>query len=163
MKELTMRPASEQDVDTIYEWANDPVTRSQSWSTEPIVYENHVKWFMNRIKATDRLFYIFFEGDEPVGSVRLDPNGEGILIMSCQIAPSKRGQGYGQTMFKMIDQMVYEAWPDIDTVKLTAEVRADNIGSCRCLDVNGYSRELVDGVYHYWRDLLPRDKISENK
>ena len=162
MKILTMRPASEQDVDTIYEWANDPVTRSQSWNTEPIVYENHVKWFMNRIKATDRLFYIFFEGDEPVGSVRLDPNGDGVLIISYQIAPQKRRHGYGQQMISQIDKMVYETWPNTGILKLTAEVRADNIGSCRCLDVNGYSRELIDGVYYYGRDLLPKAEVFEH-
>lgn len=159
MKSITMRPAEEQDVDIIYQWANDPETRAQSFSSEPIPYESHVKWFLNRTKATDRLFYIFFEDKEPVGSVRLDPNGDGILIMSCQIAPEKRGQGYGKEMFRMIDQMVYNSWPDTPIVRLTAEVRPDNIGSCRCLENNGYSKELIDGIYHYHRDLLPRDQV----
>ena len=35
----------ENDCSLIYNLSNDPLVRSNSFNSEPIIYENHVKWF----------------------------------------------------------------------------------------------------------------------
>ena len=42
---VKLRTVKKEDVDILYEWANDPITRKNSFSEERIEYITHVNWF----------------------------------------------------------------------------------------------------------------------
>ena len=50
--ECYLREAIIEDIDILCKWANDPLVRQNSFSTEKIRYEDHVKWF-NRVLKGD--------------------------------------------------------------------------------------------------------------
>ena len=45
-----LRKATIEDMDLLFQWANDPVVRKNSFSTAEISYEEHTKWYHNLLK-----------------------------------------------------------------------------------------------------------------
>ena len=43
-----LRKATIEDRDLLFQWANDPLVRKNSFSTAEIAYEEHVDWY-NRV------------------------------------------------------------------------------------------------------------------
>lgn len=53
------------DCDLLFEWANYPMVRQNSFSTKAITYDEHVNWFKNIMERKDCVQYIYMEGDKP--------------------------------------------------------------------------------------------------
>ena len=56
-----------EDCNLIYNLSNDPLVRANSFNSEPIIYENHVKWFNKVIKP---LFYCYNNVDKSLANSR---------------------------------------------------------------------------------------------
>lgn len=41
---VNLRKAEQSDMDLLFEWANDPAVRKNSFRSDPIPYADHVKW-----------------------------------------------------------------------------------------------------------------------
>ena len=134
-KQLYLRKGTEEDLDLIYRWANDPVTRANSFSTDPIPYQDHVNWFHRMLNNPDRILYIMMADTKPVGQIRLDMEGEEAEI-SYSIAPKERGKGYGQKIIKLICEEVQKNMPEVLT--LVASVKEANLASQKCFLSNGF-------------------------
>lgn len=46
------------DSSRVYNLSNDPLVRINSFNSEPIIYENHVKWFNKVINDSNILFFL---------------------------------------------------------------------------------------------------------
>ena len=46
------------DSSLVYNLSNAPLVRSNSFNSEPIIYENHVKWFNKVINDSNILFFL---------------------------------------------------------------------------------------------------------
>ena len=148
---LVARNAVLEDAVIIYEWANDEETRRQSFNPERILYENHVAWFKKKI-ADDNCIFLVFEQDndlrEPVGSIRLDFEGDNKYRLSYQIAPKMRGNGYGKQMLFSLEKVLKEEY-NMNDILIEAEVKRQNIASCKCFERNGYSKDEKEAVNIY--------------
>ena len=49
MNQLKLRPVQKSDIELIFKWSNDEEVRKNSFHTETIKWEEHVKWFNNII------------------------------------------------------------------------------------------------------------------
>ena len=58
-----LRKATIEDMDLLFQWANDSVVRKNSFSTAEISYEEHMKWYHNLLKREDCMQYIYMDGD----------------------------------------------------------------------------------------------------
>ena len=47
---IIIKHASLRDVDDIFEWRNDPLSRKFSTNTKPISKNTHVKWYKECLK-----------------------------------------------------------------------------------------------------------------
>jgi len=98
---LTLRRVREDDVQLVWEWANDPVTRAASFSPEPIAWSEHVQWFESKLKSENCLFFLVTLDDGlPLGQVRYDRDGDEAVI-SISLGESFRGQGYGSAVLRL--------------------------------------------------------------
>jgi RimJ/RimL family protein N-acetyltransferase len=67
------RVATAADVQLYFEWANDPVTRQQSFNSAPIPWKNHEAWFAQKIVDPDALLLVFeTSANVPIGQVRFE-------------------------------------------------------------------------------------------
>jgi UDP-2,4-diacetamido-2,4,6-trideoxy-beta-L-altropyranose hydrolase len=86
------RRATAGDGELLFQWANDPLTRSMSFHSEPITCEEHRSWFGRVLEDPEALLLVAetWEGGTwvQVGQVRFDGDG----IVSLGLAPGHRGR-----------------------------------------------------------------------
>jgi RimJ/RimL family protein N-acetyltransferase len=99
---LKYRPAELNDAVLIYNWANDPTVRANSYSQKAIKLEEHLIWFKKKISDKESMLNIYeHESDGPVGMVRIDGEKyEELAVISIIISSEQRGQGYASWMLK---------------------------------------------------------------
>lgn len=145
---VRLRRISESDKELLFRWTNDPETRKQSFSTQPVPWENHVSWFQRKMEDPGCYHYLMLDGDEPVGVVRLDrlsetgedrgrdSHGRYAYLISVNIAPQMRGRGYGKSMYRLIEKQALAEIPDSSYIR--AEVKIGNLPSRKSLEATGY-------------------------
>ncbi|MBA2281880.1 MAG: GNAT family N-acetyltransferase, partial [Acidimicrobiia bacterium] len=85
----TLRAATEDDAQLLHRWVNDAAVRSWSFQAEPVPWDDHVAW-LRRLLADDATSLAIAEVDgEPVGQVRLEPEGDA-LVISVSVAAEAR-------------------------------------------------------------------------
>lgn len=103
---LALRPAQIEDSRLIWEWANDPTTRLNSFSTELIPWESHLAWFKAKLADPHHVFFLALDAaGMPVGQARYQLNGEEAVI-SVSLAPAQQGQGYGSRIIQLASERV---------------------------------------------------------
>lgn len=131
-----LRKADENDMNLLFNWANESMVRKNSFSSKEILYEEHKAWYKNLLNRTDCVQYIYMDKTEAVGQVRLTIKGS-VAEIAYSICAPKRCMGYGKTMLRLIYEQVKIDFPQIK--KLIAKVKPDNIASKKAfLDV-GYT------------------------
>lgn len=115
----------------LFQWINDLQTREKSLSKKPIEWDEHCKWFKERIKNHSANNFVFLK-DSPVGFLRLDKIKDRHKI-SFLVAPSYRGKGIGGKMISSIQKKK-------PTLKLSAEVLTSNVASNKIFLSNGFKK-----------------------
>jgi UDP-2,4-diacetamido-2,4,6-trideoxy-beta-L-altropyranose hydrolase len=122
---MRVRPARTDDIHLLFEWANDPVTRQMSFSSVPISWEEHEKWYHNVLAEPDVVLMIVETQERgiwlPVGQVRID--GEGKL--SFALAPEHRGRHLAAPVLRMAVEYYVSRY----SRGLIAYVKAENRSS----------------------------------
>lgn len=132
---LYFKFATNQHVDLYYEWASDPLVREQSINSEKINYNNHVKWFTERINNPDVFMYIFFnESNEAVGQVRIERKKDWAAIGQ-SIDKNHRGKKYSSSMLKIATDDFLSKNP-LDTI--VSIVKNNNIASLKMAKNSGF-------------------------
>lgn len=127
--------ARESDMIDIFELANDPLVRQNSFNQEKIAIENHKKWFSAGLKNENCYFYIIREGHELVGSVKFDLAEENQFIIGIQIAKNFRGKGLAN---KIIVDTSSKLLAVMQGTKIIAHIKENNEGSLKAFLKSGY-------------------------
>lgn len=133
-----LRKAEKDDMDLLFKWANDSVVRSNSFNTNPIPYENHVRWFKKMMEDDTVLQFILMDDDTPVGQIRLNIDGKNAEI-GYSIASEFRGKGYGHRILQLVAEEVKTNHPEIRS--LIAKVKPENTASNKLFVKEGYSMD----------------------
>ncbi|MFZ4079191.1 MAG: GNAT family N-acetyltransferase [Microbacteriaceae bacterium] len=153
---LHVRNATSDDSRDIFEWRNDPTTRSVSLSTEEVNWTDHDRWFAASMANPRRKIYIC-EADlgdetvEPVCMVRfdLDDSGEQAEV-SINVNPLARGRGFGTEALRSGLRRFSDDWPSV--ARVTARIRDSNSASVALFTKAGFElAESANGVGHYER------------
>lgn len=135
-----LREAVKSDMDLLYEWANDPVVRHNSFRSGHIPYDVHQKWFGRMMEDERVLQYILMDDDTPVGQIRLNMDADEAEV-GYSVASQYRGQGFGRIMLRLVAKEVASRYPHIK--RLVAKVKPDNIASNRLFESEGYDMEYL--------------------
>ena len=146
MEILNLRRATINDIDLIFEWANDPLTRAQSFSNKPIQYDTHVAWFNKKIDDPGCFMYVLEYEGEPCGTIRVDQEKDAGII-SYNIAPYWRGRGLGVAILKLLEGKIKSDAPNIHILK--GEVKLYNLSSQKCFEYIGYTKTFENEYYLY--------------
>lgn len=141
---LVLREVTGKDIDLLFRWANDPVTRQNAFHTEQIPYETHRAWFVRMLADRDVMKYILCNASsnteemQDIGQIRLSiEDGEALIDYS--IDPDKRGHGFGTKMILMAEEKLRESRADVIYCK--GQVKHENIASAKAFEKCGYDRE----------------------
>lgn len=97
---LRLRPAGQEDGLLIWEWANDPKTRKNSFSSNPISWSNHESWYEKRLASTDSCIWILEYRQVAVGQIRYDRINSDTAQISFSVAPNYRGRNLGAELLQ---------------------------------------------------------------
>lgn len=136
--QLTFRLATKDDAKLYFDWANDNEVRKQSHNTEPLVWENHLRWFNKKVES-DSLLLVFFDGGTPIGQFRVD---DGIIDLS--VDNRLRGKGFGIEMLVAVKSLAARMKFKI----LCGEVKASNTPSNKAFEKAGYKLESVKEIHN---------------
>ncbi len=133
---LSLRPVCADDCRQVWEWANDPEVRAVSFSTEPIPWETHVRWFAARLQAAGCHWYIAGDDQErPIGQIRYEVRDDAAVV-SLSLARNARGRGYGSRLLALGTSQILNSLP-VHTIH--AYVKPDNVASRRAFVKAGFA------------------------
>ena len=137
---IKLRRATRKDCRLIWQWANDPDVRAVSFSPEPIVYEDHVKWFETKLNDAHCCIYIAEDVAvnreiEAVGQIRFDLKTQEAYI-SISLDRKFRGQGLGAQIMELASR-TYLASSDAKIIH--AYIKKDNTVSLAAFKKAGFS------------------------
>jgi RimJ/RimL family protein N-acetyltransferase len=129
--QLGLRRATEKDSPAVWEWANDPMARAMSFSSEPIPWPRHVQWYSAKLADPSCFFYIAeSKQGEAIGQIRFELSGaEGTLSVS--LAPSAQGRGWGSALIARGAEQLFQ---DSEVNVINAYVKTGNRRSERALE-----------------------------
>lgn len=149
---LKIRPALPEDCERVWKWANDPSVRAVSFLRESITWEDHIRWFQERMNRP--YFYIAIDhNDLPIGQVRFDQK-ETETVISVIVDRDFRNRGYGDALIRMgCEEMFLQS----NARAIHAYVKLDNKASKRAFIRAGF-KEMPETVcqghpaYHFILD-----------
>jgi len=159
MSTLYLRNASYSDMDLLYEWANDPNTRLNSFSSEIIPYDVHREWFKNKLESDSTRILIYHHGNENIGQVRIETKGT-TAKLSVSISPSHRKKGYGYKLILLTENLITREYEAIDCIM--GEVKNENTASIKNMRKLKYCEEQESGYIRFTKNIR-RDKEKRNE
>lgn len=147
MDKFKLRVATENDVELIYNWANDEECRKNSLNTDKIPYENHIKWYNQKLIDPFSYIYILQYNGQDVGQIRIDIS-DNIGLISYMIDCKYRGKGFGKMIITMAENEVKGK-----VSYLRAIVKYANMPSKNIFESLGYSKELDEEYIIYVKRL----------
>jgi UDP-2,4-diacetamido-2,4,6-trideoxy-beta-L-altropyranose hydrolase len=149
---IKIRHACISDEALLLEWANDPVTRRNAFSTEAISAETHHKWFCNRLRNVDgcRLYIAETEDGIPIGQVRFEKNDIDWEIHYA-IAPNFRGLGLG---YPMLEAALSRMRSNNQNIKIFGKVKESNLPSQKIFNKLGFQStfDKQNKIFVYHQD-----------
>ena len=136
-KIIRLRRANINDMDVLYLWQTNSKTRRFFHNSDIPNYDEHKKWFKEKLNMVDCFFEIILHGEIPAGVVQLDKVSEDSYKVSLYIAPDKYGLGLAKAGFELIKNLV----PDY---KILAYVHEDNVAIKNILLFSGYKKSKKD-------------------
>jgi RimJ/RimL family protein N-acetyltransferase len=97
---MLLRPVSLQDAPLLLDWRNDPLTRENSFQTNVITLDVHLRWLQDALQNPKRKLFMGEENGKSLGIVRGDFSEEGCEL-SWTIAPEHRGKGFGKEIVRL--------------------------------------------------------------
>ena len=143
--ERYLRKVNPLDKKFVFDLSNEPSVRAASFSSEPISYETHEKWFDEKLKDENCIFLILMDFFKPLGQVRVqlsDDANEGTISYS--ILEEERGKGLGKELLLLLEEYILKQKGT--GFKLIAEVKEENLPSKKAFEGLGYQSEEKDGL-----------------
>ena len=135
--QIKLRIAQENDCELLWKWANDPENRKASFSSPPIAWEEHTRWFNSKLNSANCMIYIATMNDGiPLGQIRYDIKQENAVI-SISIDSKFRGKGYGVVLIRETSKRVFNR---SNVRRVHAYVKQDNNASTNVFTKAGFKK-----------------------
>jgi pseudaminic acid cytidylyltransferase len=128
----------------VWEWANDPVARANSFSSAPISWADHVRWWEDKRRDPSVRMWLMCDGDAPVGQIRYDRREPGTAEISIAVDPAARGHGVGTALLTRTAPL---ARRELAVSEVFGIVKANNAASIRAFTRAGYTRRDAGFVH----------------
>ena len=101
---IIIKHASLRDVDDIFEWRNDPLSRKFSTNTKPISKNTHVKWYKKCLKNKRNQYFICYKNKNKIGLVKYENDKKNNCFVSINLNPNFRNKDFHQNHISTLKQ-----------------------------------------------------------
>lgn len=126
-----LREANEDDVKLLFNWVNENEVRANSISQKLISWEDHLKWFNEKINSPVTKIFILVYNTNPVGQIRIDKK-DSRLEIDYSIDKVFRGKGFGKKIVSLLLKK-------FDKDRFRAIVKKENQASVSIFTVLGFT------------------------
>jgi RimJ/RimL family protein N-acetyltransferase len=158
MNDFYLRKVEFSDIRLLYEWANDPVTRTNAFNSASIPYDTHQDWFLGKLNSPNVLQFIFIENKKNIGQIRFDVEN-GVAAIDYSIGPEFRGNGYGKVMLAQAESKIKNEYLQIK--ELYAEVKENNISSVKTFKALCYSENKQDDIIIFKKKIQHKEGFEK--
>lgn len=132
---IQLRLARPDDARTVWKWVNDSQLRAMSFCGQPVLWEDHVRWFEAKL-VDAQCYFLIAENDAgaAIGQVRFDIK-EQEAVISLGVAFEQRGKGFGSVIVSQASQFLFEE-TEVNTIH--AYLKSINTASRRVFEKSGY-------------------------
>lgn len=142
---VRLRDARTSDRRLLWQWANDPEVRRNSFSSDPIPWSRHVAWFTRMLRDPDcRLLIAETPSDGPVGQVRFEPDNAGGYRIGITVGQSYRGKGLASPV---ITAAVRRWRLEHPHAPLAASIKPANKASIAAFTRSGFVADATEEAY----------------
>lgn len=146
MTSVQLRPVISDDCRLLWEWTNDPDTRTASFSSKPIPWAEHVKWFEQKTRDPNYIMYLALNDDNvPIGQVRFTVEDSEATV-SVSIGSEFRNQGYGCTIISLASSRLFR---EIPVTTIHAYVKSTNQASLRAFLKAGFEQVQKRNIHGF--------------
>jgi len=152
---LSIRKASSSDILNTFNLSNDSIVRQSSFTSDPILFQNHEKWFNQILDNKSILFYVIHDGENFVSQIRYKKTSDTACEISISITEEYRGKHVGSQCLSLSIQELKKEWK---CCSIVAEVKEENSASNNFFLKNEFylvRKYLKDGntVFVYNRNI----------
>jgi len=133
---IRLRPVTQEDCGLLWKWANDPVTRENSFTPAKISWDEHQDWFDKKLSDNQSIILIAEEVQVPIAAARLEENKPGVGEISITISPEASGCGLAA---HIIRKCGHDAARELGLAEVHALIKPGNIASRRAFENAGYT------------------------
>lgn len=131
---LVLRKMRREDKNLTFEWANDEQTRTNSFNSSPIPFEDHSNWFDKKLIDENAWYYICELNGEPAGLIRFDKK-DNKLITGITIDNKYRGKKLSSKFLRRGCEIVTEQ----TDLPIVAYIKKVNIPSIKSFEKAGFT------------------------
>jgi RimJ/RimL family protein N-acetyltransferase len=131
-EQLTIEKATIADIELTFNWATNPVIRKYSFQQNEIQFDEHKAWFNKQIAEKNAIYFILWEKDKALGSLRINKDDKGLGLISYQIAPELHGKKLGSKLLRMAIRHIRINNTDIE--RIIGYVIPENIASIKIFE-----------------------------
>jgi len=133
--DIALRHVREQDCEIIWQWANEPHTRSVSFFSNPIPWEDHRRWFTEKLHSQHCVFYMATnQYGVPLGQARINL-GQSCPVISVSLDHDFQSLGLGSKLIRVASE---QAMKERNLGRIDALIKNDNSASLRAFSKAGY-------------------------
>jgi len=139
-KNIVLKKATFEDIQILWEIRNNPKVKENFFDTSSVSFEEHKRWFIDKMGEENTEIYIAEDNGVKIGSVRFeDSEGvtSGVSSVSISIDSNFFGKGYGSEMIKLGTKIFLKVHKKN---KIVARIKKDNIASQKVFEKAGYTR-----------------------
>ncbi len=141
---LSLREAVIKDAELLFNWANEINVRTNSINQEPVIWENHLKWFTKKLNDSETKILILTFEDILLGQIRIDLI-DNFWNIDYSIDYQFRGKGLGKDIVRLLLNK-YEDY------KFKATVKKKNKASLKVFTNLGFKKEENESdVFEYFK------------
>jgi UDP-2,4-diacetamido-2,4,6-trideoxy-beta-L-altropyranose hydrolase len=131
---ISFRRAEEKDLNKTFEWSNDTLVRNNSFNSNKIKFEEHKKWFLNKIYDKNSIFLIATFNEKEAGVIRFDLKKD-YSIISILVAKESRGKKLASALLRLSANYYFKH----NTLPIFAYIKKENIASLKSFEKAGYT------------------------
>lgn len=129
---LHLREADLNDAKILFNWANEITVRNNSINQEPIIWQNHIRWFNLKLDNPETIILILESETKALGQIRIDLNNK-FWVIGFSIANQFRGNGLGKEIVRMLLNK-------FESYKFRANVKKRNMASVKIFKSLGFRK-----------------------
>jgi RimJ/RimL family protein N-acetyltransferase len=146
--DITLRKATMDDMQMVYNWRNHINIRKCSRNNEEIDIQQHQRWFREVLDDQDRLLLIGSLDTRDIAVLRYDIDDNQAEV-SVFLAPDEMGRGYGKALLAAGEKYILANRPDVKSV--IADVMAENKVSQKLFESSGYALNAMQYIKRFYK------------